>query len=137
MPAIGIDLGTHLFVSSRCSRTADPEFVETPEGNELTHPLFTSGSAVSVGADAKKQMADDPDNVVGNKRYMGKDYPQNMAEVPYTRVHFPAIIPRRLAEEDAGNCGQEPTASNWSSPCPPTGVAEKGGDVRGSRGLLA
>ena len=47
-------------------------------------------------------MADDPDNVVvGIKRYMGKDYPQEYGGVSYTQESISAIILRRLAEDAA------------------------------------
>ena len=79
---VGIDLGTTYSCVFAVQPNGDLELVETPEGNELTPSVVHfSGSAVSVGADAKKQMADDPDNVVvGIKRYMGKDYPQEYTE---------------------------------------------------------
>jgi len=103
MPAIGIDLGTTYSCVFAVQPNGDLELVETPEGNELTPSVVHfSGSAVSVGADAKKQMADDPDNVVvGIKRYMGKDYPQEYGGVSYTPESISAIILRRLAEDAA------------------------------------
>lgn len=107
MASIGIDLGTTYSCVFTATANGDFELIETPEGKELTPSVVHfAGSVVSVGDDAKEQMADDPDNVVvGIKRFMGQDYPQEYGGTVYTPEGISAIILRRLAADAASHLG--------------------------------
>lgn len=100
---IGIDLGTtYSCVYSRARGTET--LVPAADGADLTPSVvyFDDDGSVMVGAEAKAQLAFDPDNVVvGIKRQMGKDFPLQFGARTLTPEGISALILKRLVTDAA------------------------------------
>lgn len=102
MKSIGIDLGTTYSCVIHRSREHVENVVPSTEGDELTPSAvhFSAGNRVLVGAEAKRMLERDPDNVVaGIKREMGRDFPLEFQNQSYTPEGISAIILKHLATD--------------------------------------
>ncbi|WP_017583230.1 Hsp70 family protein [Nocardiopsis valliformis] len=108
---IGIDLGTTY--SCVFHRTADghENVVAGLDGGGLTPSVvhFADGGRVVVGADAKRMLEHDPENVVtGIKRQMGRRFPQEFHGRRLTPEGISGIILRHLAADAVRELAVDP-----------------------------
>ncbi|WP_071289224.1 Hsp70 family protein [Mycolicibacterium llatzerense] len=105
---IGIDLGTTYSCVYTCSGGGE-RLIPAADGADLTPSVvyFEDDGSVSVGAEAKSHVQDDPDNVVvGIKRQMGREFPLQFGNEILTPEGISAVILKRLAKDasNALNC---------------------------------
>lgn len=100
--SIGIDLGTTYSCVIAHHDDGRETIVPAVDGGALTPSVvhFGADGTVSVGEDAKRQVAADPDGVVsGIKRYMGHEHPLTFGQDTYTPEGISGIILRHLARD--------------------------------------
>lgn len=136
MTAIGIDLGT----TYSCVINRAPDGTDTVvtafDGGELTPSVVYFGAdEVLVGAEAKRMLGEDPDNVVvGIKRHMGREHPLEFGGTVYTPEAISALILRRLAQDAAAELATDTAALQAVITVPAYfGVAEKEATIAAAR----
>lgn len=106
--SIGIDLGTTYSCVIAHSSDGIERVIPSEDGGELTPSVvhISPDGEVTVGEDAKRRMAEDPDNtIVGIKRHMGKDHPLEYAGRVFTPEGISSLILSRLAADASAELG--------------------------------
>ncbi|MGV1004577.1 MAG: Hsp70 family protein [Candidatus Nanopelagicales bacterium] len=99
--SIGIDLGTTYCCVIHRDRNGET-IIESSDGGELTPSVvhFAPAGRASVGVEAKRMLARDPENVVtGIKRHMGTDFPLEFHSRRFTPEGISGTILRHLAAD--------------------------------------
>lgn len=101
---IGIDLGTTYSCVIHRGADGNDRLLESREGRELIPSVvhFRADGSVTVGDQAKAQLAEDGENVVvGIKRQMGQQFALEFGGLEHTPESISGIILRYLAEDAA------------------------------------